>query len=108
MTWRPLSRSTPAGRIKGRTRTRTMDYALPNFTIDLKGQTALVTGASSGLGLRFARTLAKAGAKVALTARRLDRLEQHAADIKAAGGDAAAVQLAGPHANQLKDVGGKA
>ena len=35
-----------------------MDYALPNFSVDLTGQTALVTGASSGLGLRFARTLA--------------------------------------------------
>jgi NAD(P)-dependent dehydrogenase (short-subunit alcohol dehydrogenase family) len=85
-----------------------MDYALPNFSVDLKGQTALVTGASSGLGLRFARVLAKSGAKVALTARRLDRLEQHAADIKAAGGEAAAFQLDVTDANQLKDVVGKA
>jgi len=85
-----------------------MAYALPNFSVDLKGQTALVTGASSGLGLRFARTLAKAGAKVALTARRLDRLEQHAADIKAAGGEAIGLQLDVTDANQLKEVVGKA
>ena len=51
-----------------------MAFPLPNFSIDLKGQVALVTGASSGLGLRFARVLAAAGAKVAITARRLDRL----------------------------------
>src|SRR5437660_7116442 len=85
-----------------------MAYALPNFSIDLTGQTALVTGASSGLGLRFAKTLAKAGAKVALTARRLDRLEQHAADIKAAGGEAVALQLDVTDAKQLQDVVGKA
>ena len=85
-----------------------MAYALPNFSTDLTGQTALVTGASSGLGLRFARTLAKAGAKVALTARRLDRLEQHAADIKAAGGEAIGLQLDVTDANQLKEVVGKA
>lgn len=62
------------------------DYPLPNFSIDLTGQTALVTGASAGLGQRFARVLAKAGAKVALTARRVDKLEALAAEIRASGG----------------------
>ena len=52
-----------------------VDYPLPNVSTDLSGQTALVTGASSGLGRRFAKVLAAAGAKVAVTARRLDRLE---------------------------------
>ena len=61
-------------------------FGLPNFSIDLTGQVALVTGASAGLGVRFARTLAAAGAKVAVTARRLDRLEELAAEITAAGG----------------------
>src|SRR3546814_5489848 len=42
----------------------------------LEGQKAFVTGASSGLGRRFATTLARAGAKVALAARRTDRLKE--------------------------------
>ena len=42
------------------------------YTIDLSGKTALVTGASSGLGRHFARTLAAAGAHVAVAARRVD------------------------------------
>ena len=42
---------------------------------DLSGKTALVTGASSGLGERFARVLAAAGATVIIAARRVDRLE---------------------------------
>jgi NAD(P)-dependent dehydrogenase (short-subunit alcohol dehydrogenase family) len=54
---------------------------------------ALVTGASSGLGRRFARVLAASGAKVALAARRMDRLEDLAGEIGAAGGEAAAVVM---------------
>jgi len=57
----------------------------------LHGQCALVTGASSGLGAHFARLLAAQGAKVALAARRLDRLEALAQDIQASGGTALAV-----------------
>jgi NAD(P)-dependent dehydrogenase (short-subunit alcohol dehydrogenase family) len=59
----------------------------------LHDRTALVTGASSGLGRHFARVLAQAGARVALAARRLDRLRQLEADIRAEGGEAAAVAL---------------
>jgi 3-oxoacyl-[acyl-carrier protein] reductase len=58
---------------------------------DLTGQVALVTGASSGLGARFAEVLAANGAAVGLVARRLDRLEDVVSRIKAAGGRAAAV-----------------
>ena len=47
---------------------------------DLKGKRVLVTGASSGLGAHFARTLAAKGAQVAAAARRSDRLETLAAD----------------------------
>jgi len=81
-----------------------MTLPKPNFSIDLTGQTALVTGASSGLGKRFAQVLAAAGAKVALTARRLDRLEALAEEIRAAGGQAAPLQLDVTDAAQLKSV----
>ena len=62
------------------------DFPLPNVSNDLSGRIALVTGASSGLGLRFAQVLATCGAKVALTGRRKDRLEELAQTIRKAGG----------------------
>src|SRR5436309_12630214 len=58
---------------------------------DLTGRVALVTGASSGLGVRFAEVLADAGAAVALVARRADRLAALKARIEAAGGRAIAI-----------------
>lgn len=67
-----------------------MTFPLPNLSTDLTGRVALVTGASSGLGWRFAKVLASQGAKVALIGRRLERLEALAAEIKADGGEAAA------------------
>jgi NAD(P)-dependent dehydrogenase (short-subunit alcohol dehydrogenase family) len=51
----------------------------------LAGKVALVTGASSGLGLHFARTLARSGARVALVARRQARVEAEAAALRADG-----------------------
>ena len=60
---------------------------------DLTGKVALVTGASSGLGVHFARTLAAAGASVAIAARRADRLASLQAELQSAGGKAAAVEL---------------
>lgn len=80
------------------------EYPLPNVSVDLKGQTALVTGASSGLGLRFAKTLASCGAKVALAARRVDRLEGVVAEIRDAGGTAKAFALDVADADQLKAI----
>ncbi len=78
-----------------------MSFPLPNVSTDLSGQTALVTGASSGLGLRFARVLAACGAKVALAARRLDRLEALADEIRAQGGEATPIQMDATDAAQL-------
>lgn len=63
------------------------DYPTPNFSIDLSGRVALVTGTTSGLGRRFATVLAACGAKVVLTGRRVDRLNELAEEIRAAGGD---------------------
>ena len=59
---------------------------------DLKGRVAMVTGASSGLGRRFAEVLAANGAAVALLARRADRLKALQARIEQAGGKAMAVE----------------
>ncbi len=61
-------------------------------TFDLTGRVALVTGASSGLGVRFAQVLAEQGAAVALVARRRERLDALQARIVAAGGRAIAVE----------------
>jgi NAD(P)-dependent dehydrogenase (short-subunit alcohol dehydrogenase family) len=68
-----------------------MNAAAPLF--DLTGRVALVTGASSGLGRNFALTLARAGAKVAIGARRTDRLETLAAEIASFDGRALKVAL---------------
>jgi NAD(P)-dependent dehydrogenase (short-subunit alcohol dehydrogenase family) len=59
---------------------------------DLSGKTAIVTGASSGCGATFAEVLAGAGANVVIAARRLDRLDELARTIVAAGGTAIARQ----------------
>ncbi len=60
---------------------------------DLDGKTALVTGASAGLGAHFAATLARAGARVVLAARRRDALEQITSRIRDAAGDAYVVVM---------------
>jgi NAD(P)-dependent dehydrogenase (short-subunit alcohol dehydrogenase family) len=59
----------------------------------MTARTALVTGASSGVGLEVVRALAAAGIGVALAARRIDRLQAEAAAIVAAGGRAVAVEM---------------
>ena len=64
-----------------------------SYSIDLAGRVALVTGASSGLGAQFARTLAKAGAGVVLAGRRIERLKDLRAEIEGSGGDAHVVAL---------------
>lgn len=64
-----------------------------NTLFSLEGQTVLVTGASSGLGRHFARTLALAGARVAVAARRLDPLQSLVQEITDDGGQARAFVL---------------
>lgn len=72
-----------------------MEY--PDFRLD--GQTALVTGASKGIGWDVAKALADAGASVAVAARDVDALQQLAAEIRTDGGTALVVEL------DVRDVG---
>ncbi|HIG43286.1 MAG TPA: SDR family NAD(P)-dependent oxidoreductase [Gammaproteobacteria bacterium] len=62
------------------------DFPTPYVSNDLSGRVALVTGTTSGLGRRFAIVLAACGAKVAVTGRRAERLDELAEEIREAGG----------------------
>ncbi|KMQ80243.1 3-hydroxybutyrate dehydrogenase [Candidatus Burkholderia pumila] len=62
-------------------------------SINLEGKVALITGASGGLGKRFAQVLSQAGAKVVLASRRTERLKELRAEIEASGGAAHVVSL---------------
>ena len=77
---------------------------MTNIGDNLNGKVALVTGASSGLGHRAAVALAEAGAKVALTARRIDRLEALASEIGEFGGHATAFALDIRDADAIEQV----
>lgn len=63
------------------------------MNFDLSGRTAIVTGASSGFGAHFAKTLAGHGASVALCARRVDRLEALRDELRATGARAESFPL---------------
>jgi 3-oxoacyl-[acyl-carrier protein] reductase len=77
--------------------------AAPNV-FDLHGNVALVTGASSGLGARFAAVLAEHGAAVVLVARRAERLAAVKARIEQAGGRAIAVEADVRERAAMRDV----
>lgn len=64
---------------------------MSRISADLSGKTALVTGASRGIGKAIALSLAGAGAKVACVARSVDKLAETVAEIEAAGGAAEAI-----------------
>ncbi|HZZ69043.1 MAG TPA: SDR family NAD(P)-dependent oxidoreductase, partial [Phenylobacterium sp.] len=70
----------------------------------LQGQVAVVTGASGGLGEHFARVLAAEGAAVALTARRLDKVEAVAAELAGQGHRAVALRLDVAEAERIAPV----
>ena len=74
------------------------------YNIDLSGRVALVTGASSGLGAQFARTLASAGAAVVLASRRIDKLKELRAQIDGEGGDAHVLELDVTDHNSIKSA----
>jgi NAD(P)-dependent dehydrogenase (short-subunit alcohol dehydrogenase family) len=63
------------------------------YNIDLSGRVAFVSGASSGLGAQFAKTLSRAGAAVVLASRRVDKLKALRAQIDGEGGDAHVIEL---------------
>jgi NAD(P)-dependent dehydrogenase (short-subunit alcohol dehydrogenase family) len=65
----------------------------PAQPFDLDGKVAIVTGASSGLGWQFALVLARAGAKVAIAARRVERLGELARQIESFDGRAIPIAL---------------
>jgi len=71
---------------------------------NIKGKVVVITGASSGLGEETARHLAEKGAKVALGARRTDRIESFADKIKENGGDAIAVSTDVTQRDQVKKL----
>lgn len=73
-----------------------------SIEVNFEGKIAFVTGASSGLGARFAKLLAQAGAQVVLAARRMDRLKELRAEIEAKGGAAHVVHLDVRDHNSIK------
>ncbi|WP_297839902.1 SDR family oxidoreductase, partial [Pseudomonas sp.] len=64
-----------------------------NTLFSLKGKVVLVTGASSGLGEHFAHVVSGAGAKVVIAARRVERLQALADQLRSQGGEVIAVAL---------------
>ena len=73
---------------------------------ELQSKCALITGASSGLGVDFARELAQRGARLILVARRKDRLEQVAQDLRTQHGVEVDVLLLPPDDGEVLLEGG--
>jgi NAD(P)-dependent dehydrogenase (short-subunit alcohol dehydrogenase family) len=94
--WTAVDRSFIAGRYNSVRRIKRMHEGITyaaSTVLALAGRTVLITGASSGLGMRFSTVLAKCGAKLALGARRLDRLEELVSQIEAIDGRAVAAVM---------------
>ena len=73
-------------------------------TFSLSGKVILVTGASSGLGARFAKLMAAEGATVAMAARRVERLKELRAEIEADGGQAHVYAMDVTDAGSVRDA----
>lgn len=71
---------------------------------DLKGKVAVITGASSGLGVQFAKALAKQGADIALLARRVEKLQQVKAEIESLGVRCIAIACDVTDVSQIKNA----
>ena len=84
------------------------EFSNPNFSLDLTGEVALVTGTTSGLGRRFAQVLAKCGAAVVLTGRRVDKLDALADEIRADGGTCEPIAMDMTDRDNIKAVVGEA
>ena len=76
----------------------------PNAPVDLTGSAAFVSGAGSGLGRRFAKTLALSGAKVHLAGRRIDPLVELRNELSEMGCDVSAASLDMRHAEAIQDA----
>ena len=75
---------------------------------DLRGKVAVITGASAGIGKATAEALARAGSRVVLGARRHDRLERVAEEIRTTGGEALPVVTDVAEASQVEALVGRA
>ena len=83
----------PRSYVAQHTSATTSTGANVGIEVNYEGKIAMVTGASSGLGARFAKALAGAGAQVVLASRRIERLKELRAEIEADGGAAHVVAL---------------
>ena len=70
----------------------------------LEGKVAIVTGASSGIGLAIAKTLGREGASVVLAGRRRDTMDEAAKEISANSGRAAVQQVDVREERQMRDL----
>lgn len=72
--------------------------------LDLSGKVAVITGASRGIGRSIAENMAKAGAKVVISSRKLEACEEVAAAIRSDGGEAIAIAASLGHQDQLESM----
>jgi NAD(P)-dependent dehydrogenase (short-subunit alcohol dehydrogenase family) len=82
-----------SGSVAANLKAKQFKEKIVGIELNFEGKIAMVTGASSGLGARFAKVLAQGGAQVVLASRRTERLKELRAEIEAEGGAAHVVSL---------------